>query len=36
VYWLNLPAGTHILTVRGQQISVQVSPNGNRSDIKLK
>jgi hypothetical protein len=36
VYWLNLPAGTHVLTVKGQQVSVQVSPNGSRADIKLK
>jgi len=35
-YWLNLPAGTHILTVKGQPISVQVYPNGNRYDIKLR
>jgi len=36
VYWLNLPAGAHVLTVKGQEVRVQVSPNGSRSDIKLK
>lgn len=36
VYWLNLPAGTHVLTVKDQPVSVQVSPNGSRADIKLK
>ena len=36
VYWLDLPAGTHTLTVRGQQITIRVSPNGSRQDIKLK
>lgn len=36
VYWLNLPAGKHTLTVRGQPVSVQVSPNGSRQDIRLK
>lgn len=36
VYWLNLPAGRHVISVKGQEVSVQVSPNGSRSDIKLK
>ena len=36
VYWLNLPAGTHTITVKGQKITIQVSPNGSRHDIKLK
>ena len=36
VYWLNLPAGTHTLIVRDQQFRIQVSPNGSRSDIRLK
>lgn len=35
VYWLNLPAGTHTLSVKGQSIQVQVSPNGSRRDIQL-
>jgi len=35
VYWLNLPAGTHTLSVRGQPVQVQVSPNGTRRDIQL-
>ncbi len=35
VYWLNLPAGTHTLSVRGQSVQVQVSPNGTRRDIQL-
>jgi len=36
VYWLNLPAGRHILTVRGEPVAVHVSPNGSRQDIQLK
>jgi hypothetical protein len=36
VYSLNLPAGTHTITVMGQAITIQVSPNGSRHDIKLK
>src|SRR5262245_16000076 len=36
VYWLNLPAGTHVLTVKGKDYSIEVSPNGSRSDIELK
>ena len=35
VYWLNLPAGTHTLSVKGQSVQVQVSPNGSRRDIQL-
>jgi hypothetical protein len=35
VYWLNLPAGTHTLTVKGQRVEVSVSPNGSRRDIRL-
>src|SRR5262245_26590675 len=35
VYWLNLPAGTHTLSVKGQAVQVQVSPNGSRRDIQL-
>jgi hypothetical protein len=35
VYWLYLPPGTHVLTVKGQQVRVPVSPNGNRYDIRL-
>jgi hypothetical protein len=35
-YLLNLPAGRHVLTVRGQSIEVQVSPNGNRQDVRLR
>jgi hypothetical protein len=36
VYWLNLPAGRHTITVKDQPITIQVSPNGSRHDIKLK
>jgi hypothetical protein len=36
VYVLNLSAGAHTLTVRGQPIQVQVSPNGSRRDIQVK
>ena len=36
VYWLSLPAGAHTLTIRGQAVQVQVLPNGNRSDVRLK
>ena len=35
-YLLNLPAGKHTLTVKGQPIDVQVSPNGSRQDVRLK
>ena len=35
-YLLNLPAGKHTLTVKGQSVDVQVSPNGSRQDVKLK
>jgi hypothetical protein len=35
VYWLNLPAGTHTLTIKGQRVEVSVSPNGSRRDIRL-
>ena len=35
VYWLNLPPGTHTLTVKGQRVEVSVSPNGTRRDIRL-
>jgi hypothetical protein len=36
VYWLNLPPGTHVLVVRGQQFRVPVDPKGRRYDIKLR
>jgi hypothetical protein len=36
VYWLNLPAGTHTIIVKGQSITIQVSPNGGRQDIQLR
>ena len=36
VYWLDLPAGTHTLTVRNQPVSIQVSPNGSRFDFTVK
>ncbi|PYN15210.1 MAG: hypothetical protein DME05_12665 [Candidatus Rokuibacteriota bacterium] len=35
-YLLNLPAGKHTLTVKGQPVDVQVSPNGSRQDVRLK
>jgi len=35
-YLLNLPAGKHTLTVKGQSVDVQVSPNGSRQDVRLK
>ena len=35
-YLLNLPAGQHTLTVKGQPVAVQVSPNGSRQDVRLK
>lgn len=35
VYWLNLPAGAHTLTIKGQRVEVSVSPNGTRRDIRL-
>jgi hypothetical protein len=35
VYWLNLPAGPHKLSVKGQPVEVNVSPNGSRRDIQL-
>jgi len=36
VYILNLPPGTHRIVVRGQEVSVWVSPHGNRQDIQLR
>lgn len=36
VFVLSLPAGTHTLTIKGQAVPVQVLPNGNRRDIRLK
>jgi len=36
VYTLNLPPGTHRLVVKGQEVSVWVSPHGNRQDIQLR
>ena len=35
-YLLSLPAGKHTLSVKGQPIAVQVSPNGSRQDVRLK
>jgi len=36
VFWLSLPAGTYTLTIKGQAVPVQVLPNGNRHDVRLK
>lgn len=36
VFVLSLPAGAYTLTIKGQAIPVQVLPNGNRHDVRLK
>ena len=36
VFVLNLPAGAYTLTIKGQAVPVQVLPNGNRHDVRLK
>ena len=36
VFVLSLPAGAYTLTIKGQAVPVQVLPNGNRHDVRLK